>query len=135
VALPDDSLRWFNLSDLQNIYQPAPDLHASAFAFSPDSQQIAMFATGQERALDGLYRIDLGAGDRQLILPLAEARSLVWSPDSEFLALVGRAATHDQVNVMVIHLRTRVVTYNLGLELYVTQTPQSPLSSWGVAFR
>ena len=131
----DDSLRWFNLQEPGAVYQPMPSLHALHFAFAPDSRHLAVFATGEDAQANGLYWLDIGNGEFRLVLPLWSARSLVFSPDGQHLALIGVQVGQETEEALVVHLNTGLVVYSLPLEALEGELPLDwPVTGWGVAF-
>jgi hypothetical protein len=134
AAPADDSLRWFNLSQPQAIYQPLPDLHAASFAFAPDNRRLAVAGQGDGDRPSGVYLVDIGTGESRLLLAVEEANSLLWSPDGEFLALIGRLPDQEQTAVLVLHVRTGQLAYQ-GEPGVVDETPSdSPIAAWGLPF-
>jgi hypothetical protein len=138
---PDDGLHWLNLSAPGRVYQPMPGFHADEFAFSPDARSLAAAgfydAAGdrQSAGKDGLYRVDLALGEAELLIEVREARSLVWSPDGKFLALIGRLPGEDQPAVLVVNVGAHLVIYQ-GEPDQVDGPPlaNSPIPGWNVAF-
>jgi hypothetical protein len=133
---PDDALRWLELRDTAKIYEPLPGMHARDFAFSPDSQKLAVFAAGEDAAgSDGIYLVTLATGDFTKVFALADAHSLLWSPDGEFLALSGVIEAGDGEQVLVLHLRSRQIAFQAdplpgGAALPVDW----PIANWGATF-
>lgn len=123
-------LGWFNLSEIDQVYFPAPGFTAISLAFSPDSKRLALFGQ-DERGVSGIFTLDLATGMLEHILALADARSLVWSPDSRYLAFVGKEKTDtSESNIMGLNLETRQVIYS---QPYITGQPvaaDSPLAAW-----
>jgi len=135
TSVPDDSLRWLDLRDPAVVYQPIRHLHAEAFAFSPDSQQIAVFARGGQDNPTGLYLIDLALAENRLVLALPQADQLLWSPDGETLALVGKLSESDTAHTILIHLRTGLVAFQAPLPAPGVPLPTDwPISAWGLTF-
>lgn len=135
TSVPDDSLRWLDLREPAKIYQPIRHLHADAFAFSPDSQQIAVFARGGQDNPTGLYLIDLAIAENQLVLALPQAEHLLWSPDGETLALVGKLSESETAHVILIHLRTSQIAFQAPLPAPGAPLPTDwPISAWGLPF-
>ncbi|OGO36330.1 MAG: hypothetical protein A2W35_03205 [Chloroflexi bacterium RBG_16_57_11] len=130
----DDSVRWFNLSKPQAIYQPLPDLEAVSFAFSPDSRRLAVAGQGGDYRDSGVYLVDLGTGESRLLLAVDQAHSLVWSPDGEFLALIGIPEGQETESILVLHVRTSQLAYQSPPGA-IDQTPaDSPITAWGTPF-
>jgi DNA-directed RNA polymerase specialized sigma24 family protein len=131
----DLSLRWLNLSDLAQIYQVLPGISATNFSFAPDSRHLAVFGFGEGKLSSGIYLVDLGTGEHELLLNLSEATSLVWSPDGEYLALAGKGNAQAEETVYVIQMLTRQVIHQFGLRFLDAQSaPDWPMASWGVQF-
>jgi DNA-directed RNA polymerase specialized sigma24 family protein len=134
AAPADDSLRWFNLSKPVAIYQPLPDLHAVSFAFAPDSRRLAVAGQGSGDRTSGVYLVDIGTGESRLLLATEQAYSLLWSPDGEFLALVGQTAGMDEPAILVLHVRTNQIAYR-GEPGIINELPaDSPIAAWGLPF-
>jgi DNA-directed RNA polymerase specialized sigma24 family protein len=134
AAPADDSLRWFNLSNPSAIYQPLPELQAASFAFAPDSRRLAVAGQASGDLASGVYLVDIATGESRLLLAAEDARSLLWSPDGEFLALVGRLPNQEQPASLVLHVRTRQIAYQ-GEPGMIGETPaDSPIAAWGVPF-
>jgi hypothetical protein len=130
----DDSVRWFNLSKSQAIYQPLPDLDAVSFAFSPDSRRLAVAGQGNGYTENGVYLVDIGTGESRLLLVADQAHSLVWSPDGEFLALIGIPEDQESASILVLHVRTSQLAYQ-GPPGAIDQVPaDSPIAAWGTPF-
>lgn len=126
-------LRWFHLLDPARVYRPLPDLSVTNFAFSPSSVSIAAFGSARPGAISGLYLVNLVSAEKELLLEMLHARSLQWSPDGEYLALIGLQPSQTDETVMVIHFRTRQVVYE---QKYVPRFPSAdwPMFAWGVDF-
>ena len=135
ASLPDDALRWLDLRDPAKLFEPLPGLHAGDFAFSPDSQKLAVFATGGNAEQAGVYLVTLATGDFSKVIALADAHSLLWSPDGEFLALTGVAEAGDDEQVLVLHLRSRQIAFQADpLPTGASLPVDWPIANWGVAF-
>lgn len=134
VTPADDSLRWFNLSKPGAIYQPLPDLHAVSFAFSPDSRRLAVAGRGHGDRTSGVYLVELGTGESRLLLAAEAANHLLWSPDGEFLALVGQTADQEAPAVLVLHVRTNRISYQGEAGIIDTAPADSPIAAWGLPF-
>jgi Tol biopolymer transport system component len=81
-----------------------------------------------------VYLVDIATGESRLLLAAEDARSLLWSPDGEFLALVGRLPNQEQPASLVLHVRTRQIAYQ-GEPGMIGETPaDSPIAAWGVPF-
>jgi hypothetical protein len=135
IAPADDGLHWLNLKEPQSIYQPLPGLHATGFAFAPDSHRLAVFGYGEEPWKRGVYILDIGNGEYQFLMNLAYATSLVWSPDGQYLALIGSSTEEDYPTILVIHVDTAQIAYqgeveSLEGEKYVI----GPMAGWEVEF-
>lgn len=130
----DDSLRWFNLSKPGAIYQPLPDLHAVSFAFAPDNRRLAVAGIGRGDRTSGVYLVELGTGESRLLLATEQANSLLWSPDGEFLALVGQTAEQEMPAILVLHVRTNQIAYQAEAGVIDAAPADSPIPAWGLPF-
>lgn len=135
TSIPDANLRWLDLRDPSRIYVPVPGLNVQSFAFASDSRRVAAFVTTSDENTTGIYLIDLILGEYQLVIPLAEAGSLVWSPDGESLALVGTVEREDPLETLVVHVRTGQISFRAGSVGMSEPLPQDWLiANWGVKF-
>ena len=118
-----------------NCIEPLPGLHASDFAFSPDSQKLAVFASDSTLDQAGIYLVTLATGDYTKVIALADARSLLWSRDGEFLALIGVEQSGDAEQVLVLHLRSRQIAFRADpLPSGASLPADWPIANWGLAF-
>jgi hypothetical protein len=135
AAPADDSLHWFNLKDPQAIYQPLPGFHATSFVFAPDSHRLAVFGYGEGEWERGIYILDIGTGENELLSDLSNARSLVWSPDGEYLGFIGTTTEDDNPEVTVIHVDTAQIAYQGKIEFLEGITyALGPIAGWGIEF-
>ncbi len=134
AAPADDSLRWLNLNKPQAVYQPLPDLRAVSFAFDPNGRQIAVAGQGRDDHTSGVYLVDIGTGESRLLLAAEEADSLLWSPDGEFLALIGQLPDQTDPAILVLHVNTGRFAYQ-GPPGVVDELPaDAPILGWGLPF-
>ncbi len=135
TSIPDDSLRWLDLREPDKVYQPAPDLKTESFVFSNDSRQIALFAGGETPEQTGIYLLDLGTAEYQMILPMAHAESLVWSPDGEFLAMITQIEAGANSQAITVHVRSSQVAFEAPLPSNEEPIPADwPMANWGIPF-
>jgi DNA-directed RNA polymerase specialized sigma24 family protein len=81
------NLSWVNLEDPKRVNSVELALDLSHFAFAPDSQRLALFGFGDP--LGSLYLLDTDSGELHKLLNLEYVRGLMWSPDGEYLAIIG----------------------------------------------
>lgn len=135
TSIPDARLRWLDLRDPARVYAPAPELNVQSFAFAANSRRVAAFATTGSAETTGVYLIDLALGESQLVIPLAEASSLVWSPDGESLALLGTVEKGEPLEALLIHVRTGQISFRAALNEPLEQIPPDwPMANWGSPF-
>jgi len=135
TAPPDDSLLWLDLRYPERLYEPYPALHVQAFSFSPDSTRIAVFGFESKRKASGIYIIDLTKVENRAVIEIYEASSLVWSPDGESLALVGRFEADAIQEAAAIHIRTSQISFRAPFPEGLRRIPESwPIANWGVSF-
>lgn len=135
-VLPGEAgLFWLNLNRVEAVYQVLPGLKITDFAFAPDSRQLAAIGTGLPGVVSGLYLVDLPTGESRLLLELAEAHGLSWSPDGEQLALIGSSAVQLQAQVLVLQVRTGQVVFRAAPPEVSFPLPVDwPIAGWGKPF-
>jgi Tol biopolymer transport system component len=114
----------------------SPGINVTHFAFSPDSQRLALFGSDGRRSGGRLYVMDLQTGRPARLLDLQDAKSFVWSPDGQFLALIGRS-NDPQFNesVMVVRIADGKVTYTRSIDFESGNGSSDwPTLDWGVDF-
>jgi RNA polymerase sigma factor (sigma-70 family) len=131
------SLYWFSLQDgNEELERPLGDVSVTQLAFAPDSRYIAAFGYSDQFASGTIYIIDTQSGEVRPIFQLGDIKSLVWSPDGQSLAFIGRNAP-PQFNdeVVVIRSDTGEVTYRSSVDvLSNNNSPEWPPLKWGVDF-
>jgi DNA-directed RNA polymerase specialized sigma24 family protein len=136
---PGAQLHLINLSTLDQSSPELPgSISVSQFAFSPDNHRLAFFGYDSQFDPGGLYLMNLETGDTVKLLAMTGARSLVWSPDSQSLGLVGLRQDQVQEDVMVLS-RDGNLTFSqpyLGnASMINTQSSDNwPMKKWGVNF-
>ena len=126
-------LTWIDLSDAKNVNTLELDLDLSNFAFAPEGR-LAIFGYGKH--FGSLYVLDTDSGELTKLLDLAYLRSLMWSPDGEYLTLTGNWRTPDYgEEMMMVQVSTGEVTY-LSQDNTRGQAiaPNWPVADWGKAF-
>jgi hypothetical protein len=78
--------------------------------------------------------VDIGTGESRLLLVVDQAHSLVWSPDGEFLALIGIPEGQDSPATLVLHVRTGQIAYQGPPGAIDQAPPDSPIAAWGSPF-
>jgi hypothetical protein len=129
-------LHWFALGELDRPQNTLPGINVTHFAFSPDSQRLALFGSDGRRSGGRLYVMDLQTGRPARLLDLQDAKSFVWSPDGQFLALIGRS-NDPQFNesVMVVRIADGKVTYTRSIDFESGNGSSDwPTLDWGVDF-
>lgn len=135
IHTSNSTLRWLNLQDLQEIYEPLPGFQAEYFAFSPDSRKLAVSGYDPQDSFRGLKIVDIGTGESQPLIQFSKADSLVWSPDGAYLALVGQKVDSPGDYIIIIQVRMGEVIFERPVELSGS-TQQFTWSSmaWGMEF-
>ena len=132
---------WIDLhtlkSDEVNIPgSPLTTIQVFDFSFSSDSRRLAFFGCAGE-ANCGVNWIDLETGEHRWVMSLRTATYLNWSPDGNYLALLGSypGGTHALLRTIVIDLATDQVVYNGEVDAGTgLPVPDSPTHEWGVPF-
>jgi LysM repeat protein len=126
----DATLHWFDLQNVSQNHLVSHDLLVGNFAFSYDGQKLAFFARQAAESRGAIYIFNLKNGSLQLLLDRNSARSLVWSPDGNFLALLSAPSMLGTQNALVVQVLNGVTVardrYN-----WQGQAAMQPLSpSW-----
>ena len=126
---------WLNLAEPEKIYGAGPDFQAQQLAFAPDNQRLALFGHNGNQPSSGISILNLGTGTLEHILEIADAHSLVWSPDGNYLAFLGKVeARFSESDMFVVNLNTNQVVYRQPYLPGAGLPVDSPLASWGVVF-
>ena len=135
TSIPDDSLRWLDLRNPQEIYQPLPSIHVSEFVFSKDGNQIALLGRRNDSELFIIYVLDVATGEAREIISIRQGYSLVWSPDEETLAFIGLLENSEEMEAVQIHVRTGLIAFRDVYSLTDENMPEEwPMSNWGKIF-
>jgi hypothetical protein len=132
----DTTLYWFYLEDL---HHPENRLMApvavTQFAFAPDSRRLAVFGYERTNEPGTLSVLDTGRGGYQPLLQLADARSLVWSPDGRLIAMIARLeiGSHQEY-ILVVDAKTGEIIYKAAIETESDPAQTWPALHWGVDF-
>jgi DNA-directed RNA polymerase specialized sigma24 family protein len=135
-------LHWFNLQDLNPDVVTTPKVLSPShtkvtdFTFSPDSRSLAYFGCASETECV-ISLIDLETGDQRQVISLIHGSSLTWSPDGNYLALLGVVASSTDTidRILVLDLSSGELVYSGELDP-ITNLPagDSPTQDWGVHF-
>lgn len=121
------SLRWLDLRDVSQVYQPAPELQPfGPPSFAPQASRLAFMARD---AIDtpGLYILELPSGTTYRLAPnLISPIPPLWKPDGSQIAV----QTMDENSQMIV----TILKANNGEIVYQGPLPGSPYASWGVTF-
>ena len=131
----DAFLNWFNLSDNRKGQMSLGGLYITSFAFAPDSRHLALFGFDGQFAEGGVYVLDTETAKYTQLIWLLNARSLVWSPDGQSLALVGTENSISGEETIVLNANSGEVIYR-GPAANDQQPVGSdaPIYNWGVQF-
>ena len=89
------------------------------------------------RWVRGIFTLDTGSGEYQLLQEIEQADSLVWSPDGNYLAFIGAGQNFTSYEAMILRLDTRQIVYHTTFDRMDFQSisdPNWPTRSWGVKF-
>ena len=131
----DAFLHFFDLAEpLRPLHAPINDNTVTALAFSPDSRHLAAF--GRYASLSAIYIIDTDTGESQRLMTFDSARSLVWSPDGRYLALIASFRSQpDKGSLIVLDAATGELVYDSLLAGPGSPLPSDwPGAAWGVPF-
>ena len=129
-------LGWLDLNHLPEVMHFDPQLVPYDFAFSNDSQQLAVYAC--ERLGDqtcGVYIVDVWSGESRLLRAVEQGSAMIWNPDGEEIAIQGSLLKEGKWRLMVLDLRTGNIIDEGPFDwegLWVAH--DSPLHEWGVEY-
>ena len=131
----DAFLDWFNLSDNRKGQMSLGGLYITGFAFAPDSRRLALFGYDGQFAEGGVGVLDTETAKYNQLIWLLNARSLVWSPDGQSLALIGTENSLSGEETIVLNVSRGEVIYR-GPAANDQQPVGSdaPIYNWGVQF-
>ncbi len=133
----DASLYWFSLlQSKEGLKRPLGDIQVTQLAFAPDSRRIAAFGYNGQSDTGAVYIIDTQNGEVRSIHNQGDVKSLVWSPDGQFLAFIGRDAPPNyEDHVIVIRVDTGEVTFSSSIDMESNRgSSKWPPMEWDVAF-
>ncbi len=128
-----ETLRWFRLADVAQVYNPAPQLKVtSQLAWSPTGDQLAFTACQAAGDGCGLYVFDV---ETNAVKRLADMELSVWEPlwkpDGSQVAAVGSGSA----TLFVADVETGKLVYTGKFDLDAWQpAADSPVAGWGVQF-
>lgn len=131
------NLHWFALNKISARNQIALQDRPKEFRFSPDSQQLAFFGSpwGLRDGI-GVYLLDLETKSFSRLIPVETARSLVWSPDGQSLAMISwPGANEEGESWLVVDATSGEVIYRAPFDPANPSPPSNwPGKNWGIAF-
>lgn len=145
VIEPTPGIYWLNLLDANQVYRAMSDYLVFDIAFRPDGMQMAVGARHLNSPDQGLYILDFVTGEFQNLLNLEQASNIIWKPDGQYLAMIGKTPEQDQPSWMIVHIDTGLITSQVpGNMDYVSiissnltpnillPPPDFPAWTWGV---
>ena len=133
---PDTVFHWFSLVNIPSFLRtPFRRLAVTQFAFSPDSNSLAIFGYEDPFKQGKLYILDIETSLTRALIERADAKSLVWSPDGKSLAMIARyqASSYDDY-VSVVDVETGEETYKSPVDYTSRTSTDWPMTEWGVEF-
>ncbi|GAP16146.1 hypothetical protein LARV_03942 [Longilinea arvoryzae] len=127
------TLRWFQLEDVNQVYNPAPQLRvASQLAWSPTADELAFSACQGNNEDCGLYLLDAKTNTVKRLAALeASFWEPLWKPDGSQVAVIGSGS--GMVFVVDAQTGERVYTGKFDLDAW-QPAEESALAGWGVSF-
>lgn len=123
------SLSWVNLGDPKKVSSVELTLDLAHFAFAPDSRRLALFGFGDP--LGSLYLLDTDSGELHKLLNLEYLRGLMWSPDGEYLAIIGNWESPEyNEELMIIHAASGAVLSKFDAYGFRAGTEAPGLPEW-----
>ncbi len=122
----ESHLTWISLSEPRKTNGIDLQVDLSHFAFAPDNRRLTIFGFGDP--LGSLFILDTVSGKLTKLLNLEYVRSMMWSPDGKYLAIIGNWESPEyNEEVIVINSETGEVIYyspyNFGDELTALDIP------------
>lgn len=128
------SAKWFDLRTPTKVHDPQPGLSTSQFAFSPDSQNLALIACDKASSC-GIYILNLHTNEAHKILPIQYGYGISWSPDGMLIAFVGAVQENAEARVMIIEAQSGKVIYTGGFDWFTNSpAPDTPTNQWNILF-
>jgi dipeptidyl aminopeptidase/acylaminoacyl peptidase len=127
-------LRWLNLRDLAQVYDPTPELElVSKVAWSPRGNLVAFNACQAGQAACGLYVLDTDSNQvRRLPSVGGGYVTPVWKPDASQIAFLGPDA-NDCLTLYVIDVDSGETVYTGPFDINAWQAEENaPINGWGV---
>ena len=134
-SVTGNSLRWFDLRDLETIQQPAPELvNLGILSWSTKVEKLAVFGCKADQQDCGLYLLDPATDQTRLLLPgVYTSWQPIWSPDGVQIAFVD--TIKESNTLYVVDIQTGQVIYQGEFDADAWQVPaNSPTNAWGVTF-
>jgi len=131
------TLNWFDLAAPEDTYQPlSAQSGVTAFAFSPDSSQIAYFSRSAPGSLGMLSLVDTITLQSRLLLQIGAVNSLVWDPEGKSLAMIARFVQGSYAEyVSVVDIESGKISYNAPIDYQSNALQEDwPMLDWGVEF-
>jgi DNA-directed RNA polymerase specialized sigma24 family protein len=129
------AVSWFRLTEPSKVYALFPDGYTgSDVAISPDSQWLAFFGCSRREINCGVYVLNQRTQERKQILSIAAAAYFTWSPDQQYLAMLG-SDDLGSMRVFIIKMDNGNIVYTGPIDWKTfTPAPDSPTRTWGVPF-
>lgn len=142
VSQPGDVPNDASRLQLVDLYNPASewrilpiDLGVQIFAFSPDGQHLAVFGHPDRYVEGTLLVLDVVEGTYIPLDHLGEASSLVWSPDSQQIAIIARHQSSTFLEeIFVYDLNTGEIASRHPLDFSNSHPAHWPTEEWGIEF-
>ncbi len=131
----ESRLRWFNLRDVSQVYEPVPDKQVhSTPAWSPNGETLAFFACEEDQKNCGLYLLTAETNTTRLLTSAGHSMwPLLWKPDNSQIAFVD---TQTPVHTLyVLDATSGEILEESLFDADLWQPPaESLLNDWGVNF-
>lgn len=133
---PGTRLYWFDLqAPDQRRYLVEIPSGVSQIAFAPDNQRLAYFVQAPQGGYGRVYILDIESAQATDLILLAEAKSLIWSPDGRNLAMIARFKPKNAAEyLLVLDVQTGDLVYSAPLESSVQVINDWLIGEWGVEF-
>ena len=130
--LGSSPLRWFTLPGLEgSTWNPGGKI--TQLAIAPDDRRIAMFI--QNRLSGEVVILDTATQEVTRLLDLGDARGLVWDPEGDLLAMIGRSNPEVfSEDAIVVDVSAGGVIFRKSIDFHFDEKPNWPFFKEGIDF-
>jgi hypothetical protein len=135
AQMEDTFLNWFDLRETGlPVHSILGGIAIKELVFSPDSHFLAAY--GSHENAGGIYLVDMQTQSIRQFENVFDARSLAWSPDSNYLAMIARseAASSTEILLVIDVVDGQAIYRSLWNPQDARSWSGSPLRDWDIPF-